>query len=422
MQYPIVKYLNDWNSSHIHPNIKRILCEEFYPYFINGETNKFPLLTILSLAKENNSYSFLKSGNLLFSSLNKEAYGDNQFLKGLRWDNTFIEHFRCYIKEILRLIKCDVVQRGGNLSATDVVWLKPQRVGNYYLSTLDHIWEQEYITLFGSSMHHIKSFPKADASYYYFLDKNITSSQESVLLVNLDDKNLNIAYYLEGEPSWINSVDSLVTFIDDDIVENAKEIMIYYFIAIVYYMATICKSNNSNKIDKIIFIGNGWERLKENESTLYLNLVEKIFLEQFGKKYKCTIELVFPDCSVDCASLGYLSIVRKKEVLKKYIFNGVNSVQYSTNDMLIQDFEKSFKNSLVKHMERCNRIFLDLDNYGIYIPEIIAGNIFNRKTIASEIVSAFDDLKEKMGDYSTFKDTLFFLGVKRQLISFVKNN
>ena len=85
-------------------------------------------------------------------------------------------------------------------------------------------------------------------------------------------------------------------------------------------------------------------------------------------------------------------------------------------------FEKSLKNSLVKHMERCNRIFLDLDNYGIYIPEIIAGNIFNRKTIACEIVSAFDDLKEKMGDYSTFKDTLFFLGVKRQLISFVKNN
>lgn len=422
MQYPIVKYLNDWSSGNVHPNIKRILCEEFYPYFINGEMDKFPIRTILSLTKENNSYSYLKFGNILFSSLNKEAYGDNQYLKGLTWDNKFIENIRCYIREILRLIKCDVVQRGGNLSATDVIWLKPQRVGNYFLSTFDHIWELEYISLFGSSLHHIKNFPKSDASYYYFLDKNIISSQESVLLVNLDDKNLDVAYYSEGEPSWINSVDSLITCIGDDTVEYVKEIMIYYFIAIIYYMATICKSNNSSKIDKVIFIGNGWERLKVNEPRLYLNLVEKIFLEQFGKKYKCNMELVFPDCSIECASLGYLSIVRKKEILKKYIFNGINPVQYSTNEMLIQDFDISLKKSLVKYTEKCNLMFLDLDNYGIYIPEKIIRNILNRKTIANEIVLAFDELKEKMGKYSTFKDTLFFLGIKRQLMSLINNN
>ena len=422
MKYPIVKYLNDWNSSNVHPNIKQILCEEFYPYFINGVLDKFPIRTILSLAKENNVNSYLKSGNILFGPLNKEAYGNNLYLKGLIWDNTFIENFRCYIKELLSLIKCDVVQRGGDLSATDVVWLKPQRVGNYFLSTLERIWEQEYISLFGLSMHHIKSFPRADASYYYFLKESIISSQESVLLVNLDDKNLNISYYLEGEPSWINSVDSLITFLNDDRVENIKEIMIYYFIAIIYYIAIICKSKDSRKIDKIIFVGNGWGQVKVIDPRFYLNIVKKIFLEQFGQKYKCNMELVFPDLSIECASLGYLSIVRKKEVLKKYIFNGVNSVQYSTNEMLIQDFDISLKKSLVKYTEKCNLMFLDLENYGIYIPEKIIRNILNRKTIANEIVLAFDELKEKMGKYSTFKDTLFFLGIKRQLMSLINNN
>ena len=214
----------------------------------------------------------------------------------------------------------------------------------------------------------------------------------------------------------------MITFLNDDRVENIKEIMIYYFIAIIYYIAIICKSKDSRKIDKIIFVGNGWGQVKVIDPRFYLNIVKKIFLEQFGQKYKCNMELVFPDLSIECASLGYLSIVRKKEVLKKYIFNGVNSVQYSTNEMLIQDFDISLKKSLVKYTEKCNLMFLDLENYGIYIPEKIIRNILNRKTIANEIVLAFDELKEKMGKYSTFKDTLFFLGIKRQLMSLINDN
>ena len=219
MDKPIVSYLHDKTGSSQKnqvtcwedntPDIfKPAFKTEFVPPFIDGNAYLFPIRTALCFTGEDTSkISLFDNSNIAFFYEKSKPTNNQRIITDIKWagdENTL----RTFIRELLLIIKADMLQEHATISKTGLIWFRPLSFREEERKTFVKIWDEEAKTILNieSPKEQIKCFTESEAPYHYFNAKDEYKSVESVAIVDIGGGSTDFVYFQKGLPKIANSV------------------------------------------------------------------------------------------------------------------------------------------------------------------------------------------------------------------------
>ena len=219
MDKPIVSYLHDkagsiqqnpvlcWENNT--PDVfKTAFKTEFVPPYIDGKAYRFPIRTALCFTGEDSSrFSLFDNSNIAFFYEKSKPAANQKIITNIKWSSDE-KCLRVFIRELLLVIKADILQENGIISKTGVIWFRPLSFKETERFTFEKIWAEEtkYILNLESTKEQIKCYTESEAPYYYFNAKDEYKSVESVAIVDIGGGSTDFVYFQKGEPKIANSV------------------------------------------------------------------------------------------------------------------------------------------------------------------------------------------------------------------------
>lgn len=333
MKEPMVAFLHDFKRSNQHslvslienalvPSCRKNFTTEFVPALIDGEAYRFPIRTALCVKTGDRSKpSLFDNCNIAFFYEKTLGLGNQSILTDIKWEDSHEKELRLFIRELLLIVKTDVLQKNGLLANTRLIWFRPLSFKGNIKDLYTRIWEEEakYILNIGSSQ--IECVSESEAPYYYFNTKNSFNSVDAVSIVDIGGGSSDFIYFADGKPQIANSIHfgcdvlwgngfsgfandrtngiyerfsesihlgdhddelemlnirmrsnkdvstkDIINFwlsndkrceISKKLKENYKPLFLYHFASIVYFMAKMYKSKNLACPRSVLFCGNG---------------------------------------------------------------------------------------------------------------------------------------------------------------------
>lgn len=294
---------------------------EFVPPFIDGDVYKFPIRTALCRTGDDSSkISLFDNSNIAFFYEKSKPAGNQHIVTDIKW-SADEKALRVFIRELLLIIKADMLQENATISKTGLIWFRPLSFKETERNTFENIWSEEAKSILNieSLEEQIKCYTESEAPYYYFNVKDEYRSVESVAIVDIGGGSTDFVYFEKGEPKVANSVhfgcdvlwgnafdkfrnskkngiykrykdtigfesaslkevnqlmlndpesttqdiinfwisNNAETHISDKLKEDFSFIFAYHYTAIVYYLASMLKANGYKHPRTITFSGNG---------------------------------------------------------------------------------------------------------------------------------------------------------------------
>lgn len=218
MDKPIVSFLHDKDKSmqksmisrieeHIPAAFKTLVKTEFVPALIDGKTYKFPIRTALCVTGDENNKSVLfDNSNVAFFYEKFRSAANQRVVTNIKWEGN--KKLRVFIRELLLLIKADMLQENGVLSATEIIWFRPLSFKESTRRDFEKIWREEAKNILNLDApdQQIKCYTESEAPYYYFDKKAVFQNVESVAVMDIGGGSTDIVYYANGEAKIANSV------------------------------------------------------------------------------------------------------------------------------------------------------------------------------------------------------------------------
>ena len=154
MERPMVNYLHEVPSDKqvsltnriegtIFDLAKNRIKTEFMPAYIDGVDYKFPIRTALcGLLKKTDDPELFDNHNIAFFYERVMPDEDQRILTDIKWvENDAM--LRVFIRELLLIIKADVLQHNGDLDRTKLVWFRPLSFMGNMRETYKDVWNSE---------------------------------------------------------------------------------------------------------------------------------------------------------------------------------------------------------------------------------------------------------------------------------------
>lgn len=430
MNTPMVSYLHEKNNSKQKnqvscwedntPNeFKDAFKTEFVPPFIDGEAYKFPIRTALCFTGEDTSrLSLFDNSNIAFFYEKSKPIGNQRVITNIKWsadDKTL----RVFIRELLLIIKADILMKNASISNTSLVWFYPLSLKDP--STLERIWAEEAKLILNLEQP-LERYTESEAPYYYFNKEDRYRSVESVAIVDIGGGSTDFVYFQNGNPKiansvhfgcdvlWGNAFDGFrnsrkngifnkyktnVTFESENLrglntlmIENTESttqdiinfwisnnaetkiadkmrkdfsyVFAYHFTAVIYYLASMLKANDFSHPRSITFSGNG-SRYIDQYLTSNIDILTEITNLIMSKVYSeniADIQIELPDIRKECTCYGGLYHGRDSHPEPIiYYGNGKKETCLDVKALAIA-FDKSIKNEVFNAVKAMNEIYL----------------------------------------------------------------
>lgn len=294
---------------------------EFIPPLIDGSIYKFPIRTALCGVKNTaDEPRLFDNHNIAFFYEKQMATEDQAVHTDIKWD-TNDALLRVYIRELLLIIKCDILQRNGNLKNTHLVWFRPLSFQGNIRSTYNEIWKDESKRILSISENQIDCYSESEAPYYYFKNNNIIYDSSAVSIIDIGGGSTDFVYFQDNKPLFANSVHfgcdvlwgngfneygnarengiyqkyantlnfrkdgknleklnlnfknfdgastkDIINFwlsnsdycdIKKKLSQDFKPVFVYHLTSIIFYLASLCRDNKMSAPKTIVFSGNG---------------------------------------------------------------------------------------------------------------------------------------------------------------------
>lgn len=219
MDVPIVSYLHEkicstqknqvscWEDN-TPAQFKVAFQTEFVPPFIDGNAYKFPIRTALCrTGKDTSKISLFDNTNIAFFYEKSRPAGNQRIITDIKWDADE-KSLRVFIREILLIIKADLLQEHATIAKTGLIWFCPLSFKDRDRDMFKRIWNEEAKSVLNleSPEKQIKCYTESEAPYYYFNAKDEYQSVESVAILDIGGGSTDFVYFQKGEPVIANSV------------------------------------------------------------------------------------------------------------------------------------------------------------------------------------------------------------------------
>ena len=304
------------------PNaFKTLIKTEFVPALIDDKTYRFPIRTALCVTGDDTRKPVLfDNSNIAFFYEKFRGAGNQTIITNIKWAEDE-KNLRVFIREILLLIKADILQENGVISGTEVIWFRPLSFKESIRRNFEKIWREEAKNILNldAADQQLTCYTESEAPYYYFATKAAFQNVESVAVMDIGGGSTDIVYYANGEPKiansvhfgcdmlWENGYNKFVNAKDNGIFRHYKDkihfetkdlqdlydsmlksnststrdiinlwisndnetdiakklrtdhisTFVYHYTALIYYMASMLKANELPSPRTLIFSGNG---------------------------------------------------------------------------------------------------------------------------------------------------------------------
>lgn len=196
MLKPMVSYLHDhriggqyseaYNIEAALPeDIKVSLVSEFAPPMIDGTQYDFPIRTALCHVKGTADLTKLfDNANIAFFYEKALQTDLQEILTDIKWEDK-PERLSVFVKELMLIIKTDILQRDGLLSQTNIVRFRPLSFDGKIKNMNDKVWKTIPEEVFGVAPNKMDCFTESEAPYYYFKKCDIVNNTDSVTIIDI---------------------------------------------------------------------------------------------------------------------------------------------------------------------------------------------------------------------------------------------
>ena len=217
MERPMVNYLHETpkdNQLSLPRRIENSIFEkaqnkiktEFLPCIVDGFDYKFPIRTALcGIRNTANEPKLFDNHNIAFFYEKIMANDDQLIHTDIKWDKNDAM-LRVFIRELLLIIKCDILQRNGDLDRTHLVWFRPLSFMGNTRSIYQEIWKTEPENILGVSPSQIDCFSESEAPYYFFKKKDYIKDSDAVTIIDIGGGSTDFVYFKDNNPQMANSV------------------------------------------------------------------------------------------------------------------------------------------------------------------------------------------------------------------------
>lgn len=197
-----------WEDS-LPDNVEAAFRSEFLPSFIDGRRYRFPIRTVIceSGQSQQGPSDLFGEKNIAFSYGRKKESEGNTINTRIKWETDESEQeLRIFIRELLLMVKCDVLQQKGKVSATQLVWFRPLSFMHDAREMFERLWKEEAKQVLNIPEQQIVCYTESEAPYYYFSEKNVFRSEKSVAVVDIGGGSTDIVLFEQRTPKLANSV------------------------------------------------------------------------------------------------------------------------------------------------------------------------------------------------------------------------
>lgn len=429
MDKPMVGYLHKPLGGQQISEVKRIedavferakkrVKTEFLPAMIDGREYKFPIRTaICGVSSNADDPKLFDNKNIAFFYEKLMANDDQDIKTDIKWDKND-SLLRVFVQELLLIIKCDILQRNGDLDMTRLVWFRPLSFMGTMRSIYNEIWTYEPKRILSIPSEQIDCFSESEAPYYYFKKKDYIKDSDAVSVIDIGGGSTDFVYFKDNRPVMANSVhfgcdvlweNGFSEFEDErnngiynryadtlrfkrndleqlnecfknvdkvktkdiinfwlgnsdycDIKRNLssdfKPVFVYHLTAILYYMASMYKDNDCPAPKTIVFSGNG-SRYIDSFICSEKNVLKKIINLVLACVYggEHDVNLTLPEERKESTCYGGLYRDPNSEDVPEKVYQGDTSICYET----VGDVDTNFE-SLKKALSEKYKIMADL--------------------------------------------------------------
>lgn len=430
MERPMVNFMhevpdNDQFSlaSRIEDSVfakaKKKVKTEFLPALIDGDYYKFPIRTALcGIHNKSQRPRLFDNHNIAFFYERMMANDDQDVHTDIKWDKNE-DMLRIFVRELLLIIKCDILQRNGDLDRTKLVWFSPLSFSGNEKAIYNDIWTSEPKNILFIEPNQIRQYSESEAPYYYYKKKDYIKDSEAVTVIDIGGGSTDFVYFKDNQPVVANSVhfgcdvlwengfiefqnerengiyrryaenlrferkdleelnesfknvDSLKT---KDIInfwlsnyeycnitkylrEDFKPVFIYHLTAILYYMASMYKDKQLQAPRTVVFSGNGSKYI-DNFISTDNNVLKRIIDLIFERVFgeKSDINLKLPEERKESTCYGGLYRDPNEENVKGIVYQGDTRINYQKISDINNNFD-SLKSVLLGKYKELNDLY-----------------------------------------------------------------
>ena len=427
MREPMVSYMHEHDGNSQYSLVSNIedamfaegrdmMKTEFVPPFIDGTDYKFPIRTAICKARNKADKPVLfDNHNIAFFYEKMMENNFQECLTDIKWEEDE-DHIKLFVKELLLIIKCDILQRNGVLNQTSIVWFRPLSFSGNAKRIFDRTWKNlPKDILFTSS---VTCYTESEAPYYYFKKMDIIKNTDSVTVIDIGGGSTDFVYFSENKPIsassvhfgcdvlWSNghkefdnvrengiyakyidnlnwgdkenlrklesemktnkkcSTTDIINFWlsnskNNDIIDRLHDdylpLFVYHFTAIIFYIAKLYKYKSYDAPRSIVFSGNG-SRYVDNFITEDTNIIEEIVTNIFKNVYGEVnpIHVVMPTTRKESTCYGGLYRTRTAPEVPETIYHGVDKDYDNVGQM---NADTSLKKQLMENYNALNKLY-----------------------------------------------------------------
>ncbi len=314
-QFSLVRRIED----SIFAKAKNKIKTEYVPALIDGTDYTFPIRTALcGIRDKSKKPKLFDNHNIAFFYEKTMANDDQTVQTDIKWDKDE-DMLRVFVRELLLIIKCDILQRNGDLNRTNLVWFSPLSFMGQTREKYQRVWSDEPANILSIPTNQIRRFSESEAPYYYYKKMDYIADSDAVTVIDIGGGSTDFVYFKDNKPQVANSVhfgcdvlwengfnafanvkengiyrkyagklnftrpdlkdlNECYINVDDmktkDVInfwlsndkycdisrflsKDFKPIFVYHLTSILFYMASMFKDNNLSAPRTIVFSGNG---------------------------------------------------------------------------------------------------------------------------------------------------------------------
>ena len=225
LKSPVSKFFVQTFDDHGGPkNLQienNIMEKDLLPALVgNGSDFRFPTRTILSCAKSidwSSNLNCFEMHNIPLTYGKRVELSYNDYHYDIKWGTEEKDKaiLRCYIDDMMFMLRSKVVVEGGDLGKTKLTWFFPISMPGGRKQKLSKIWNEKFAEYFPGATNGIESMSESYAPVLHYRNENTTVSN----LVNIDigGGTTDVAYFVDKELSFVTSF----KFAANDIFQDA---------------------------------------------------------------------------------------------------------------------------------------------------------------------------------------------------------
>ena len=217
MERPMVSYMHEASNDiqvslprriegSIFEKAQKRIKTEFLPAIIDGKDYKFPIRTALcGILSQKGLPKLFDNHNIAFFYEKLMADEDQNVKTDIKWKDEGA-YIRLFIQELLLIVKCDILQRNGDLDRTHLVWFRPLSFTGTIRNAYKSAWEDEARRILRIQPNQIDCYSESEAPYYYFKKMDYIRDSEAVSVIDIGGGSTDFVYFRDNKPIMANSV------------------------------------------------------------------------------------------------------------------------------------------------------------------------------------------------------------------------